>query len=169
MKAYVFEVELRKNRDIKRIIEVRADQTLDRLHEAIQASLGWGNDHLYSFFFSPRPKDIEYIRKGLESEFEAKVLNPQEWEHVKLLAGSEARGKKMEYSFPFELEAHKKSTRTRLSSLGLTTKLRFEYLFDFGDDHWFDIGVVGELQAKSGIKYPRVVGRKGKSPEQYPS
>jgi hypothetical protein len=45
---------------------------------------------------------------------------------------------------------------------------KFLYLFDYGDNHEFDVTVLSiNPKAKKG-KYPKVVGRKGKSPPQYP-
>ena len=44
----------------------------------------------------------------------------------------------------------------------------FLYLFDYGDNHEFDVAVLSiNPQAKKG-KYPRVVAKQGKSPPQYP-
>ena len=47
-----------------RKIELKATDTLEGLHEAIQDAIGWDNDHLYSFFmdnkFNSRDFDAEY-------------------------------------------------------------------------------------------------------------
>ncbi|MFH1200638.1 MAG: hypothetical protein V1708_06230 [Candidatus Micrarchaeota archaeon] len=169
MKTYLFEVRFRKHPDVTRTIEVRADQSLAALHGAIQESIGWRNDHLYSFFFKPRPEDWVYMRKALEkncaglTEFE-----PMPEGKIKRLVDAELSGAKMEYACPFELEPPRKSSGTRLSSLGLTLGLKFEYLFDYGDNHWFDVQVQQERQVKGGMKYPRVLARNGRAPEQYP-
>ena len=58
-------------------------------------------------------------------------------------------------------------TRTRIDSLGLKTKDRLAYWFDFGDDWWHQVDVLAvEDEIPSG-RFPRVVERVGESPPQY--
>ena len=45
---------------------------------------------------------------------------------------------------------------------------KFAYLFDFGDDHRFEIEVVDFGEVEKGKKYPVLLDSKGDSPEQYP-
>lgn len=54
MKTYTFHVSLPGHGRAWRKIEMRADQTLEDLHFAIQEAYGWDADHLYSFFMSGR-------------------------------------------------------------------------------------------------------------------
>jgi hypothetical protein len=55
----------------------------------------------------------------------------------------------------------------RIGMPGFVPKHTFQYLFDYGDMHEFEIDVVGiEEQAEPG-DYPRVVDSKGKVPSQY--
>lgn len=51
---YRFQVILEWRTKVWRRIELRGDQTLDDLHQAIQAAFGWYNDHLYAFFLNNR-------------------------------------------------------------------------------------------------------------------
>jgi hypothetical protein len=52
--------------------------------------------------------------------------------------------------------------------LELKVGQKFLYLFDYGDNHEFDVTLLSiDPQAKKG-KYPRVVGKQGESPPQYP-
>jgi hypothetical protein len=57
MRSYTFHVSLPGMGRLWRKIEMRADQTLEDLHFAIQDAYGWGADHLYSFFMSGRAWD----------------------------------------------------------------------------------------------------------------
>jgi hypothetical protein len=59
VKTYQFHVTLPEAGDVWRKVELRADQTLHDLHQAIQAAYGWGADHLYSFFMSGDAWDSE--------------------------------------------------------------------------------------------------------------
>lgn len=56
---YRFKVTLTGDRSVWRRIDVRSDQTLVDLHNAIQQAFGWDNDHLYSFFLSGRAWDTQ--------------------------------------------------------------------------------------------------------------
>ena len=62
MKTYTFHVSLPGTGRVWRKIEMRADQTLEDLHFAIQKAYGWDADHLYSFFMSGKAwdKSTEY-------------------------------------------------------------------------------------------------------------
>lgn len=55
--VYRFLVTLEWKPDVWRRIEVRGDQTLHDLHEAIQDAFEWDDDHLYAFFLSGKPWD----------------------------------------------------------------------------------------------------------------
>jgi hypothetical protein len=54
-----------------------------------------------------------------------------------------------------------------IGELGLPLKHKFMYYFDYGDSHRFEVEVVAIHPKAEGHKYPRVVERKGESPEQY--
>ena len=57
MKTYIFHASLPGSGRVWRKIEMRADQTLENLHFAIQNAYGWDADHLYSFFMSGKAWD----------------------------------------------------------------------------------------------------------------
>jgi hypothetical protein len=54
-----------------------------------------------------------------------------------------------------------------IGELGLTLKHKFLYLFDYGDNHEFEIEVVGIREKAEPGKYPRVIDSNGKAPRQY--
>ena len=57
-----------------------------------------------------------------------------------------------------------------LGQLGLKKGQRFLYLFDFGDNHEFNVRVVDVLEtAEPGTKYPKTLSTRGSPPKQYPS
>ncbi len=62
MKTYIFHVSLPGTGRVWRKIQIRADQTLEDLHFAIQKAYHWDADHLYSFFMSGKvwDKKTEY-------------------------------------------------------------------------------------------------------------
>ena len=60
--------------------------------------------------------------------------------------------------------------RGRGGGLDLTVGKRFLYLFDFGDNNMFNVDVMDIRPAgpADNGSFPRLVGSKGKAPEQYP-
>lgn len=59
------------------------------------------------------------------------------------------------------------AARVRIGDLNLRMKQRFLYLFDYGDEHHFEVQLVGVNPDAPKGKYPRVVERHGKNPPQY--
>ena len=65
-------------------------------------------------------------------------------------------------------ESRTHTHQVQIAQLGLTEGRKFLYLFDYGDNHEFDVTVRQiDSQAPKG-EYPKIVGRRGKAPEQYP-
>ena len=56
----------------------------------------------------------------------------------------------------------------KIGDLSLRMKQKFLYLFDYGDEHRFDVQLVGiNPEAAQEGRYPRIVERHGKAPQQY--
>ena len=65
-------------------------------------------------------------------------------------------------------ESRMHTHQVQIAQLDLTEGQKFLYLFDFGDNHEFDVTVQQiNSQALKG-EYPKIVGRKGRVPPQYP-
>ena len=58
-------------------------------------------------------------------------------------------------------------TRWMVRAAERTARSRFEYLFDFGDRHVFDLRVVDVVRVDAQACYPRVVTSTGRPPGQY--
>ena len=130
--SYTFKVKFRYAIRIYRTFEILSRQTLEDLHLAIQQSLDWDNDHLYSFFMF-----------------------------------GEAWGEGNRISSPYEDEGPF-TTEAIIGELGLVKRHKFLYLFDYGDQHEFEVEVIDiQSQAMPG-KYPRLIDSRGESPDQYP-
>jgi hypothetical protein len=123
-----------------RVIEIRGNQTMDQLHGAIFKAFTRWEDHLYSFFMSSdrRDKSKEYVSPFFFEEDEEREGLPQD------------------------------AASVRLDSLGLTTGSTFDYMFDYGDDWEHKLEVLGLSDEDPSHRYPRVAGRHGASPPQYP-
>ncbi|MEN6643096.1 MAG: plasmid pRiA4b ORF-3 family protein [Armatimonadia bacterium] len=128
----------RANPTVARTFEIRGDQTLDDLHEAIMQEFQRWDAHLYEFEIEPRGK-----RQNLSPYF---VL-PFDLEEG-LSMGEATRND---------------ATKTKLSSLYLKVGDDFSYLFDYGDGwrHLIEVEAITTLPI-----YPRVVASEGDIPPQ---
>jgi Plasmid pRiA4b ORF-3-like protein len=131
----------KKNPVVSRTIQMRGDQTLEDLHQAIFDAFGRWDEHLYEFQFGKGPMDPKARRYVLPNAFEDQSSedNPP--------AG--------------------RVDTTTLDALGLKVGDRFGYWFDFGDDWWHQINVEGIGDKMPRGKFPKVTKRVGKNPPQY--
>ena len=92
--VYRFLVTLEWEPEVWRRIEVRGDQTLHDLHEAIQEAFDWDDDHLYAFFLSGKAWDEDTAYESPMSD--GRSAARYRLEHLPL-----RRGKKLLYIFDF--------------------------------------------------------------------
>jgi hypothetical protein len=62
-----------------------------------------------------------------------------------------------------------RSAAVKIRDLGLRLKQRFLYLFDYGDEHRFEVQLIAINPEAPKRKRPRVVERHGRNPKQYRS
>ena len=192
MKTYTFHVSLPGTGRVWRKIEMRADQTLEELHGAIQTAYDWDADHLYSFFMSGKAWDgsTEYclpeayapwgdLVDDEEDEEEEAELTPEEREQsLRMLFGDGMTLAEMEASMEgfwtefLEEEAASGAGNvqtTTLEDLDLRQGQEFLYLFDYGDGWRFKVRVhaINE-DADPDAEVPRLVESVGEAPPQYP-
>ncbi|MCR5563622.1 MAG: plasmid pRiA4b ORF-3 family protein [Desulfovibrio sp.] len=127
---------------IVRVIDMRPNHTLAKLHAALFKAFDRYDDHMYEFSFgADRPYSENAVRYGIPMDDDAPFPN-----ETKLLD----------------------ATKTSLASLALNSGDVFYYLFDFGDDWWHRITVESvDIPAKTGRRYPLLVEKHGESPDQY--
>lgn len=70
-----------------------------------------------------------------------------------------------EYASPFA--QGRSAAGVKIRDLGLRMKQRFLYLFDYGDEHRFEVQLLGINPDAPKEKYPRIVERHGPNPRQY--
>jgi hypothetical protein len=142
---FIFKVALSDRKSIWRKIAIKANQTLDDLHEVIFDAFDRDDEHLYSFFI-PKKSGKMTIQKIYDESVEYTSPNT-------LKFGGD--------------DCHKDAAKAKISSLKLKKKQVFYYLFDFGDEWWHEITVEDTEAKTENDKYPRVVEQKGESPPQY--
>ncbi len=126
---------------VLRRIEILESQTLIDLHNAIQKAISWTDPHLYSFFMGNKAwknEDMEYTSPDADRD----ILDMA--------------------------DQNPKMAAVKISKLALKSRQKFLYVFDFGEDHHFNIKVVGFGILNKGQKYPRLVHSEGIAPKQYP-
>lgn len=131
----------KKNPVVSRTIQIRGDQTLEDLHNAIFDAFDRFDHHMYEFQFGEGPMDPKAPRYSLPEAFEADMGE--------------------------EDPPAGRVDGTRIDSLGLEVGRSFGYWFDFGDDWWHQIDVDAIEDEVPVGKFPKVTKRVGKSPPQY--
>jgi len=127
--------------DLIRKIEIQNIQTLEEFQFGItKVALGWKDPHTYSFFMDNKP----YSRN-----------RELEYSHDSLIEKKDRK-------------AGVKSAHTRLKDLDLKVGQKIHFLFDYGDDHQFEIKVIGFGRSEKLKVYPMVLEEIGIAPEQYP-
>jgi hypothetical protein len=121
-------------------MEIDSESTLEDLHQAIQNSVEFQDDHLYEFYIAKSPMARERIRFiGYEDEFDDE-----------------------DYASIFDTKIS--------DIFPLEKGNKFFYYFDFGDNWMFEIskGRTKDKEPVAGEDYPALVAEKGVAPIQYP-
>lgn len=141
---------LQTNPIISRTIQIRADQTLEKLHHTIFDAFDREDEHGYEFQISgDAPNDPKAKRYVLPGALHANDTRVPE-------LPDDAPGS----SDPETIHA-------TIGSLNLQVEDIFGYWFDFGDDWWHQINVVSIADKAGKSKYPKISKRIGASPPQY--
>jgi len=138
----ITETFMKKNPVVSRTIEIRSEQTLETLHQAIFQAFEREDEHMYEFQIGGNsPYDPKAKRYVLSLAFMNELEDNQ-------YAGDVAQ--------------------TKIDSLNLKQDQAFGYWFDFGDDWRHQINVLEIKKATPRKRYPIITKRTGKSPPQYP-
>ncbi len=144
-KEYALRVALRGQR-VSRTISLLGHHSLRDLHEAVFPAFDRYDEHLYAFYFPLNPRARRFSSRQAQEFTVPSLVRP--------------RGR---LGDPSQLNA----ARTTLDRLDLHVGLRFQYLFDFGDQWWHDIEVVA-VRVADPAGSTLIVERRGRSPAQYP-
>lgn len=121
-----------------RIIEIAENKTLYKLAESILDAFDFDNDHLFGFYNN--------VKKHYESSYSYELAT----------AGS------------FVNEQYGNVEKTKISEMLTVKNETWLFLFDFGDEWNFWVQLVAVVEKEKGKKYPRVIEKYLKAPEQYP-
>ena len=141
-RIHVLKVALMNDRRTYRSIAIRGDQSLTDLHFAIFQVFEMDEMHLYSFFLPPRPTTSKRV-----------IMESIEFTDTEAV-------------FPTDYNEQYDASTVAIANLGLTLKQKFYYVFDWGDEWWFELTYQG-MKDIDIDNPPKVISKKGESPPQY--
>ncbi len=144
MAVYRFRVCLEDNEDVYRDIDIRAAQTFEQFHEAIQEAFKFDKKHAASFFTSD-----DYWRKGEEI-----TLNKED-----LALDAEDIRKKITKKYLMK--------ETKIAKFIEQPHQRFVYVFDPIVQWSFLIEMLKIVNEDPKINYPSCIRSAGNAPKQY--
>lgn len=135
----IFRVALQRRPSVYRDIEIEGTSSLHDLAEAITGAFDFDFDHPFGFYSGTTPDKM--LKQQPMYELFADMEQETEARSVKKTKVLEA--------FP---------------KLGHA----MTFLFDYGDEWLFRVEMTGKGEKAAKLRYPRLVGSKGESPDQYP-
>jgi hypothetical protein len=144
MAIYRFKVQLEDNDDVYRDIDVRASQSFEDLHKAIQEAFKFDAKHAASFFVSD-----DYWRKGQEITLRKEDL-PLDEEEVRS-----------------HVDPKKLMKECRIASFIEAPHQRFVYVFDPNAQWSFLLEMIKIAEENRKTDYPAMVRSVGAAPRQY--
>jgi hypothetical protein len=137
-RTHIVRVTLQGEPSIYREIEVESRKTLSNLAEAIVRAFGFEFDHAFGFYSKLTGRDV--IRSQPKYELFADM-------------GERTEAKSVE--------------KTRVADAFPDVGHKMLFMFDYGDDWRFVVQVIGLGQKVAKTRYPKVLKKVGKAPEQY--
>jgi len=138
--TYILRVALQDEPSIYREIEVESRHTLSDLAEAIVHAFDFDFDHAFGFYSKLTGQDV--MRSQPKYELFADM-------------GEKTDAKSVQ--------------KTRVADAFPDVGHKMLFMFDYGDDWRFVVEVIGLGQKIAKIRYPKVLKKVGKAPEQYGS
>jgi Plasmid pRiA4b ORF-3-like protein len=136
--THIVRVALQGEPTIYREIEVESRKTLSDLAEAIVHAFGFEFDHAFGFYSKLKGQDV--MRSQPKYELFADM-------------GERTEAKSVE--------------KTRVADAFPDVGHKMLFMFDYGDDWRFIVEVIGLGQKAAKTRYPKVLKKVGKAPEQY--
>lgn len=142
MKTHIFKTHLFRDKKISRDIEIKEGASLYKMAEAIIGAYDFDFDHCFGFFSTIGERYFDSERKyELFADLEDEGIEPTGAGSVK---------------------------KTKISEVWKNIGDKMLFLFDYGDNWLFIVELADFGVVKPKTKYPRVIKKLGKAPEQYP-
>lgn len=124
-----------------REIAVLASHSLYTLAEAINAAFGFAFDHCFGFYSPTRGGRYHEAERQYELFADLPDVEPTQAASVE---------------------------KTFVHEVWEKPGNRMDFYFDYGDNWWFTVEFLECQERKRGEKYPKVLRRVGRAPQQYP-
>lgn len=142
MKTHIFKTHLFRDKKTSRDVEMKEGASLYKMAEAIVGAYDFDFDHAFGFFSAIGERYFDSKRKyELFTDMKSRDIEPTGAESVK---------------------------KTKIGEVWKNVGDKMLFLFDYGDNWLFVVELIGFGTAEPKTKYPRVLKKVGKSPEQYP-
>ena len=148
MSTHILRAKLIFDKRTYRDIEVPSNRSLYDLAAAIVASFDFDFDHAFGYYNNLGRNIYD---SAVRYELFADLDDADDW------AEREDRPKAGSVQ------------KTKVAAAFIEPKQKMQFLFDYGDEWRFEIELRGFGEKAKGVKYPRILARKGESPEQYPA
>ena len=115
-------------------------------------------------------RNLELAQSQTLDTLSRAILDAIDWDADHLYSffmSNRAWDEQTEYTSPQSAEGRTAAGLT-LADLGLKPKQKFLFLYDYGDEHLFEVEVVSLRKGAPPGEYPQLVGSRGDAPEQYP-
>ncbi len=114
-------------------------------------------------------RDIEIAAEQTLEDLHLAMQEAYRWDDDHLYSfylNGQAWDPRSEIGSPWS-ESPRHTHQVTLRTLNLKPKRKILYLFDYGDNHEFDVEVLAVNEQAATGTFPKIVGRKGRAPRQY--
>lgn len=132
--------------NVWREFDVFADQTLERLAEALIESMGWWCDHLHAFYFPEKRGKATFSHWYTDFAISSQYLEDEAYPELK-------------------------TNKVLVGSINYEKFPKLGFVFDFGDDHRFYMMYKSRRKVEekdSRYDSPKLVDQRGVAQDQYP-
>ncbi len=143
MQTHIFKTYLFSEESVSRNIEILGNASLYKFAETIVGAYGFYFDHCFGFF----SKIVE--SRYFDSERKYELFTDMEDQGIEPTGAGSVK-------------------KTKVSEVWKNTGDKMLFLFDYGDNWLFVVELKGFGEKEVKTKYPKIIKRIGKAPEQYP-
>lgn len=145
--VYKFRATYILKKPVWREIEIHGKQSFNDLAEIMIYSMGWENDHMHGFELPRKKRRKDPLHTGSSLAFFAPY-----WED--------------------DPHPTYKTDEIKIQNVDYQKNPKFEFIFDFGDGHRFDVEFKKSRKLKSSERmsnFPKLTDQRGVGPVQYPA
>ncbi len=148
MSTHILRAKLIYDKRTYRDIEVPSNRSLYDLAAAIVESFDFHFDHAFGFYNNLGRNIYD---SAIRYELFADMDDADDWAE----RANDPKARSVQ--------------KTKVAAAFTEPRQKMQFLFDYGDEWLFEVELRGFGKKAKGVKYPRILARKGEPPEQYPA